>query len=36
MRPRITERSNDMHSLQCEMAIYAAREALEQAKITGA
>lgn len=31
--PRIRERSNDQHSLQCEMALIAAREALSQANV---
>ena len=36
MVPRIPERSNDEPSVQCEMAVNAAREALEQAGITAA
>lgn len=33
MRPRLDERSNDAHSIQCEMALAASREALERAEI---
>ncbi|HVJ89769.1 MAG TPA: beta-ketoacyl-ACP synthase III [Labilithrix sp.] len=34
MAPRLPERSNDEHSIQCEMALAAAREAMAQANIT--
>ena len=33
MAPRIVERTNEEHSIQCEMALAAAREALAQAKV---
>src|SRR5690606_36178238 len=36
MTPKIPERSNDEQSVQCEMAVAAAREALQQAQITAA
>ncbi len=32
MAPRIAERDNDQHSLQCEMSIAAARQALDEAR----
>jgi beta-ketodecanoyl-[acyl-carrier-protein] synthase len=34
MRPRIPERSNEEPSLQCEMAVVAAQEAMERAQIS--
>ena len=34
MRPQIANRSNEMHSIQCEMAIAAAREAMAQAGVS--
>ena len=34
MAPRITERPNEQHSIQCEMSIAAAKEAMAQARIT--
>ncbi|MFK8020107.1 MAG: beta-ketoacyl-ACP synthase III [Pseudomonadales bacterium] len=36
MCPSLSDRSNDSDSIQCEMAIAAGREALEQAGMTGA
>jgi beta-ketodecanoyl-[acyl-carrier-protein] synthase len=35
MAPRIPERPNEAQSVQCEMSLHAAREALANAKITG-
>lgn len=34
MRPRIFERPDEVHSLQCEMSVLAAREAMERAQVT--
>jgi beta-ketodecanoyl-[acyl-carrier-protein] synthase len=36
MAPRLAERSNEEHSIQCEMALAAAKEALAQAGLTPA
>lgn len=34
MRPNIEKRSNEMHSLQCEMAMHAAQEAFKNANVS--